>query len=71
MGAGKVIVTLGAQGSLFANGKDFEHFPAPKVKAVDTTAAGDTLSVVLPQRLPVANPRLRRSVSGKSLQRCR
>ncbi|MGS0546675.1 ribokinase [Pseudomonas sp. Y5-11] len=42
MGAGKVIVTLGAQGSLFANGKDFEHFPAPKVKAVDTTAAGDT-----------------------------
>jgi ribokinase len=42
MGAGKVIITLGAQGSLFANGTRFEHFPAPKVKAVDTTAAGDT-----------------------------
>ena len=42
MGAGKVIITLGAQGSLFANGQNFEHFPAPKVKAVDTTAAGDT-----------------------------
>ncbi|TNB91676.1 ribokinase [Pseudomonas jessenii] len=42
MGAGKVIITLGAQGSLFANGKGFEHFPAPKVQAVDTTAAGDT-----------------------------
>jgi len=42
MGAGKVIITLGAQGSLFANGKGFEHFPAPKVNAVDTTAAGDT-----------------------------
>ncbi|MHC8299103.1 ribokinase [Pseudomonas sp. ZS1P83] len=42
MGAGKVIITLGAQGSLFADGKSFEHFPAPKVKAVDTTAAGDT-----------------------------
>ena len=42
MGAGKVIITLAAQGSLFANGKGFEHFPAPKVKAVDTTAAGDT-----------------------------
>jgi ribokinase len=27
---------------LFANGKGFEHFPAPTVKAVDTTAAGDT-----------------------------
>ncbi|MNV01662.1 Ribokinase [compost metagenome] len=42
MGAGKVIITLGAQGSLFADGKGFEHFPAPTVKAVDTTAAGDT-----------------------------
>jgi ribokinase len=42
MGASKVIITLGAQGSLFANGKGFEHFPAPNVKAVDTTAAGDT-----------------------------
>ncbi len=42
MGAGKVIITLGAEGSLFATGKGFEHFPAPKVKAVDTTAAGDT-----------------------------
>ena len=42
MGAGKVIITLGSQGSLFADGKRFEHFPASKVKAVDTTAAGDT-----------------------------
>ncbi len=42
LGAGKVIITLGAQGSVFANGKGFEHFPASKVKAVDTTAAGDT-----------------------------
>jgi len=41
-GAGKVIITLGAQGSLFASGKGFEHFPAAKVKAIDTTAAGDT-----------------------------
>ncbi|MCU0121566.1 ribokinase [Pseudomonas sp. B2M1-30] len=42
MGAGKVIITLGAQGSLFANGTGFEHCQAPTVKAVDTTAAGDT-----------------------------
>ncbi|MFZ4967103.1 ribokinase [Pseudomonas gingeri] len=41
-GAGKVIITLGAQGSLFADGQAFAHFPAPKVKALDTTAAGDT-----------------------------
>ncbi|PFN89721.1 ribokinase, partial [Bacillus sp. AFS076308] len=42
MGVGKVIITLGAEGSLFADGARLEHFPAPKVKAVDTTAAGDT-----------------------------
>ena len=42
MGASKVIITLGAQGSLFADGNSFQHFPAPSVKAVDTTAAGDT-----------------------------
>ncbi|EJM48068.1 ribokinase [Pseudomonas sp. GM48] len=42
MGAGKVIITLGAQGLLFASGQRFEHFPATAVKAVDTTAAGDT-----------------------------
>lgn len=42
MGAGKVIITLGAQGSLLANGTRLEYFPAAKVKAVDTTAAGDT-----------------------------
>jgi ribokinase len=42
MGAGKVIITLGAEGSLFADGTRLEHFPAPKVNAVDTTAAGDT-----------------------------
>ncbi|RIJ11213.1 ribokinase [Pseudomonas sp. 91RF] len=42
MGAGNVIVTLGAQGALFASGSGYQHFPAPKVKAVDTTAAGDT-----------------------------
>ena len=41
-GAGKVIVTLGAQGSLLANGAGFTYFSAPKVQAIDTTAAGDT-----------------------------
>jgi ribokinase len=41
-GAGKVIITLGSEGALFADGQGFEHLVAPKVKAVDTTAAGDT-----------------------------
>ena len=50
-GAGKVIVTLGGQGLMFANGSSFEHFPAPRVKAVDTTAAGDTFVGGVPAAL--------------------
>lgn len=42
LGAGKVIITLGAQGAVLADGQRFEHFAAPIVQAVDTTAAGDT-----------------------------
>lgn len=42
-GAAKVIITLGAQGALFSDGNRVEHLAAPNVKAVDTTAAGDTL----------------------------
>jgi ribokinase len=42
MGAGKVIVTLGAEGALFNDGNAFRAFSGAKVKAVDTTAAGDT-----------------------------
>jgi len=41
-GVGKVIVTLGEQGALFATHARSQHFPAPKVSPVDTTAAGDT-----------------------------
>lgn len=41
-GVGKVVVTLGEQGALFASHERVEHFPAPRVKPVDTTAAGDT-----------------------------
>lgn len=41
-GVSKVIVTLGEQGALFASASRSEHFPAPKVQPVDTTAAGDT-----------------------------
>lgn len=41
-GVSKVIVTLGEQGALFASPSRSEHFPAPRVQPVDTTAAGDT-----------------------------
>lgn len=41
-GAGKIIVTLGERGVLFADGVQSRHSPGRKVQAVDTTAAGDT-----------------------------
>lgn len=42
LGAGKVILTMGAQGALFACDHGVEHFPVAAVQALDTTAAGDT-----------------------------
>lgn len=42
MGVKDVILTLGSKGSAIWNGKNAEIVPAQKVKAVDTTAAGDT-----------------------------
>ena len=42
LGAGKVIITLGGEGAVFADAQGVEHFPAPNVQPVDTTAAGDT-----------------------------
>jgi ribokinase len=41
-GPDRVLVTLGAQGVVVVDGAGARHFPARKVKAVDTTAAGDT-----------------------------
>ena len=41
-GCKNVIVTLGAKGSLWVNETNSEYFNAIKVKAVDTTAAGDS-----------------------------
>ncbi|MCR5758633.1 MAG: ribokinase [Selenomonas sp.] len=40
-GVGAVMVTLGSKGTLLVTGEDVHKFPAYKVKAVDTTAAGD------------------------------
>ncbi|QXH33187.1 ribokinase [Pseudomonas muyukensis] len=42
MGAGKVIVTLGAEGALRVDEAGARHFPTDKVQPLDTTAAGDT-----------------------------
>lgn len=41
-GVGKLIVTMGSKGALLCEGGPSVFVPAHKVKAVDTTAAGDT-----------------------------
>lgn len=40
-GVKNVMVTLGENGVLLVNKEEIKHFPAYKVKAIDTTAAGD------------------------------
>jgi ribokinase len=41
--AGAVVVTRGAQGALVAHGKQVIDMPAPRVRLVDSTGAGDAL----------------------------
>ena len=41
-GAHHVLITLGAQGVLYADAEQHAHFSVAPVQAVDTTAAGDT-----------------------------
>lgn len=41
-GVARVVVTLGARGAVAVDADGARHHPAPKVQAVDTTAAGDT-----------------------------
>jgi ribokinase len=43
----KLIVTEGAKGVRFHDGKKVVHVPAKKVKTVDTTGAGDTFNAAL------------------------
>jgi ribokinase len=42
MTGGEVVVTLGANGALYADADEAIHEPAVEAEAVDTTAAGDT-----------------------------
>ncbi|MFC0003078.1 carbohydrate kinase family protein [Micromonospora siamensis] len=47
LGAGSVVVTLGADGAVVAAGPDPVRVPAPKVRAVDATGAGDSVMAAL------------------------
>lgn len=44
MGVKNVIITLGVRGVFFSNGRDELHIPALKIKAVETTGAGDAFN---------------------------
>jgi len=46
-GVGKIIVTLGNKGAMLYSKETKEHYPARKVKTVDTTAAGDTFNAAV------------------------
>ncbi|MBN2289367.1 MAG: ribokinase [Candidatus Glassbacteria bacterium] len=46
-GVGTVLVTRGASGSLLDDGSSVRVFPAPRVKSVDSTAAGDCFNGAL------------------------
>lgn len=51
MGARCVVMKLGERGALLARGTELRHFPAVKVRPVDTTAAGDAFTAALAVRL--------------------
>ena len=46
-GVESVVITLGAEGALIKERGGYTHVPAESVKAVDTTAAGDTFNGAL------------------------
>lgn len=46
-GIANVVVTMGGKGVVYNNGSEVIHKPVPKVKVVDTTAAGDSFSGAL------------------------
>ncbi|MER6128886.1 ribokinase [Streptomyces sp. NPDC001795] len=51
LGPRSVVVTLGAEGALVANGDSMARVPSVKVDAVDTTGAGDAFTAALAWRL--------------------
>jgi len=53
---GDVVVKLGAQGCVWVHATGFEHIPAPRVRALDTTGAGDAFNAGLAVALARGEP---------------
>ena len=51
LGPGSAVVTVGANGAVFAEGETLNHVPAPRAEVVDTTGAGDAFVGALSFRL--------------------
>jgi ribokinase len=56
LGARQVVLKLGAKGAFFSDGASAHSSPAPKVEAIDSTAAGDTFNAALAVALSEAQP---------------
>src|SRR5205823_5737427 len=72
-GAGAVVLTLGERGCLVVDGEQVELLPAPEVRAVDTTGAGDafvgSLAVFVAAGLPLVEAARRaNAVAAVSVQ---
>ena len=56
MGAGQVIITMGAKGSYWYDGAEGTYFPAEELETVDTTGAADGFIAALAVSLAEGRP---------------